>query len=175
MPQEKKYRHAVSALVLRPVELCAPGGACAIVHQLLLLHKPRIHDSWQLPQGGVEAGESVEAAAAREVHEEAGLVLGDALLTSCHTYAYDFPPEFIARYSPVNAGQKLCFLAFTAAKDAVVQVDRREVDAYVWVLPEQVSQYIKREAYLDVIAEVLEECREKLVREDQKSKTQEPK
>lgn len=160
--KEKRYRSAVSALVLKPVEVCVPGGECATIHQILLLHKPRIHDAWQLPQGGVEVGETIEQAAAREVQEEAGLKLGEVLLSSCHSYSYDFPPEFVQRYNPINTGQKLCFVAFCTEKDIVVQVDRNEVDAYVWVLPEQLPQYITRKAYLDVIHEVLKECEQKL-------------
>ncbi len=161
-PKQKRYRHAVSALVLRPTEVCAPGGACSTVHQILLLHKPRIHDAWQLPQGGVEAGENIEQAAAREVEEEAGIKLGPALLSSCHTYSYDFPPEFVARHNPINDGQKLCFVVFVAPKDAVIKVDQREVDAYAWILPEQLPQYITRKKYLDVIHEVMKEYAPKL-------------
>ena len=45
--------------------------------------------SWDLPKGKIDAGESREAAAVREVQEETGLVnvtLGEALLTTYHTF-----------------------------------------------------------------------------------------
>ena len=51
------YRSAASILVLKPVDVCLPGGKCETVYQILLLHKPRKKDAWQLPQGGVEGGE----------------------------------------------------------------------------------------------------------------------
>lgn len=155
---EKKYRKAVSALVLRSIDVCAPGGECKKAYQLLLLHKPRVYDAWQLPQGGLEAGENAEQAAVREVYEEAGLQLSQALLTSCHTYSYDFPPEFIARHKPVNAGQTLCFAVFLAPADAAIQVDGNEVDGYLWVLPEELPRHIHRKQYLDVIQKVFQEC-----------------
>lgn len=146
----------MSAIVLKPFGACSPDG-CSVLHSILLVHKPRRNDAWQIPQGGIEAGESEVEAARRELQEETGLVLnGDAHLSSS-TYTYDFPPQFVRRHHPVNAGQKLFFVVFEAEKDVIVTVDDHEVDSYVWVLPEQISRYIKRKEYLDIIHDVLTE------------------
>ncbi len=150
----KKYRQAVAALVLRPSSVCAPDG-CKDLESILLVHKPRRNDAWQLPQGGIEEGETPEQAALRELKEEARLSYDTVAHSSPCQYSYDFPPEFVRRHHPVNVGQKLCFVVIRASKDAKVTVDEHEVDAYVWVLPEQLPQYIKREAYLTVIRDVL--------------------
>ena len=48
--------------------------------EILAVHRPR-YDDWSLPKGKLDAGESWEDAAVREVEEETGLrcVLGDEL------------------------------------------------------------------------------------------------
>ena len=61
----KRYRQAVSALVLRPVSVCAPDGTGSDIYEILLVHKPRKRDDWQLPQGGMEGDETPEMTARR--------------------------------------------------------------------------------------------------------------
>ncbi len=156
----KKYRKAVSALVLKATDVCSSDG-CTTIDQILLVHKPRKMDSWQLPQGGIEAGETCEQAALREVQEETGLIGGEVILSSTETYCYDFPPEFRERFDPINDGQTLCFVVIRVAKDAQVKVDRHEVDSFVWVTAEQLGGFIKREEYLRIIEKVLGEARGK--------------
>lgn len=152
----KKYRQAVAALVLRPAEVCSPDG-CDTLYSVLLVHKPRRRDAWQLPQGGIEAGENSSQAALRELQEETGLTLEAVSHVSEHVYCYDFPPEFVERHNPVNDGQTLCFVVVEAPKDVVVTVDDHEIDAHLWVTPEEIPTHVEREAYLTVIQSVLHE------------------
>ena len=142
----KKYRSAVSALVIRGKEA-----------EILLVHKPRTHDAWQMPQGGVEEGESIEQAALRELQEEAGLALSSVRFTSTERYCYDFPPEYIRRYHPINDGQCLRFVVIEVPTDAQVRVDQEEVDSFVWVSPEELGKYLKRAEYLKIVRSVLRE------------------
>ena len=152
---EEIYRNCASVLVLRPSDVCSPSG-CGTVYQILLVHKPRKNDAWQLPQGGCEAGESVTEAAARELKEEAGIEA--KILGTCgDVYQYDFPKSY-RRFRPDNVkGQRVEYVFATVETDAAVKVDGSEIDAYIWVLPEQVSQYVKRKEYLILVKKLYED------------------
>ena len=54
---------------------------------------------WQFPQGGIDDGETPEAAAVRELHEETGATkdLVEPLGDIAGWLAYDFPPEVLAQ------------------------------------------------------------------------------
>lgn len=151
------YRQAASLLLLRPAT--GPGGIAAYPYELLLLHKPRKRDAWQLPQGGIEAGETVAQAALRELHEEAGISGATLLRESAEVYQYDFPTTY-RRFRPDHVcGQCIRFAIAMAPADTTVTLDVREVDQYVWVTPDQVRQYIRRPPYLELVHRIIGESR----------------
>jgi 8-oxo-dGTP pyrophosphatase MutT (NUDIX family) len=97
--------------------LRAAGGIVVRDGCVLLVHRPK-YDDWAFPKGKLEAGETWEAAAVREVEEETGLhcELGD-YVGSTH-YA-------------VGAGMKeVRFFGMTASGEAEA---RGEVDEVRWV------------------------------------------
>ena len=154
------YRQAASILVLKPVVVCVPGGECKTLHQILLLHKPRKKDAWQLPQGGIEQGEDVAETALRELKEEASLVGCRIIGTSGRIYQYEFPLSF-RRFRPDNVrGQQIRYVFALAPKDAAVAVDGKEVDGSAWVDVSQLGQYIKRKEYLEIVQGLYEEATE---------------
>ena len=51
----------------------AAGGVVVQDDRIAVVHRPR-YDDWSLPKGKLDAGESFEDAALREVQEETGLV-----------------------------------------------------------------------------------------------------
>ena len=155
---QQVYRHAASILVLRPVEVCAPGGECQKIYQILLLHKPRKKDSWQLPQGGMEQGEDVTQAALRELKEEASLDGCRVIGKSERVYQYDFPDSF-RRFRPDNVcGQKIEYVFALAPDNPQVVVDGKEVDAHAWIGIDQLTQYVRREEYLEIVRGLFEEA-----------------
>ena len=151
------YRQAASLLLLRPAS--GSGDIAAFPYEILLLHKPRKRDAWQLPQGGIEAGEGVAQAALRELQEEAGIANAQLLAESAEVYQYDFPTSY-RRFRPDHVcGQRIRFAIAMAPAETPVTVDTREVDQYVWVTPDQVRQYIRRLPYLELTHRLIGESR----------------
>lgn len=149
------YRSCASVIVFRPTSVCSPDG-CSVVHEFLLLHKPRKCDAWQLPQGGVEEGETLEEAAMRELQEEAGIT-GTVLGKSSEVYQYDFPSSYRSFRPDHVCGQCIEFVIALLNEGETVQVDQEEVDAHTWILPEQIPQYIQRKEYAEVVERLVKE------------------
>lgn len=148
------YRHAASILVLRAKETTD--------YDILLLRKPRKRDAWQLPQGGVEAGETVQQAALRELQEEAGITGCTVLGESARVYQYEFPASF-RRFRPDNVqGQQIGFVLALAPADTEVRVDQNEIIDHLWVKPEEVGAHIRRKEYLDIINALYQEAMQRL-------------
>jgi putative (di)nucleoside polyphosphate hydrolase len=69
--------------------------------------------NWQFPQGGVDAGEDMEAAARRELAEETGAVSVAYLGRTDGWIVYDFPPQYVGAKSARGfKGQKQVWFAF---------------------------------------------------------------
>ena len=114
---------------------------------MLLVHKPRKKDAWQLPQGGVEEGESTQEAAAREIMEEAGIA-PEIFGSSDHVYTYDFPASY-RRFRPDNVcGQTVEYFFGELPMGVDVTVDQEEIDSFTWVTRKKIPKYLKRKAYL---------------------------
>jgi putative (di)nucleoside polyphosphate hydrolase len=138
--------------------VCEPGGECRDIYQLLLLHKPRKNDAWQLPQGGVEEGETVEQAALRELMEEAGISDCTIIGKSEHCYQYDFPESFRRFRRDDVCGQCIHYLYGLAPTDVAVQVDNKEIDGHIWVDLQQIGHYVKRPAYKELVENLYAEA-----------------
>jgi putative (di)nucleoside polyphosphate hydrolase len=127
------------------------------VPEVLLVHKPRKKDAWQLPQGGVEEEETIGHAALRELHEEAGLK-AKILLKSDIVYKYEFPKSY-RRFRPDNVcGQRIEFVIATPLEsNARIFVDDNEIDNYVWAKANDLKQYIRRDEYRMIVEKLVEE------------------
>lgn len=149
------YRSAASVVLLKPSDESAKRSG---PYQILLLHKPRKKDAWQLPQGGCEGDETISQTAFRELQEEAGISDVRHLGDSEKFYKYDFPTSF-RRFRPDHVcGQKIHFVFAMAPESVEVKVDGKEIDKYVWVLPNQIHQYVKRKEYLGLVNELIRDA-----------------
>jgi putative (di)nucleoside polyphosphate hydrolase len=143
------YREAASVLLLKPV-----GDG----YQMLLLHKPRKNDAWQLPQGGKEAQENATETALRELSEEAGITACRLIGTSKKVYQYEFPASF-RRFRPDNVcGQRIAYVFALAEPDVHVTVDEKEVNNFRWIDPGELPRFVRRREYRDLIVALYEEA-----------------
>ncbi len=146
------YRKAASILLLRPKKDTEK------VYELLLLHKPRKRDAWQLPQGGAEDDETLEQCALRELKEEAGISTAEILGVSELEYKYDFPASY-RRFRPDHiCGQKIGFVCGICPANTEVTVDNVEVDAFQWIDPKNAGQILKRKEYLKLVQMLITEA-----------------
>tara|TARA_B100001971_G_C18006476_1_gene440065 strand:- start:75 stop:557 length:483 start_codon:yes stop_codon:yes gene_type:complete len=153
--QKDEYRRCASVVLLRPT---SDGEH----YQVLLVHKPRKKDAWQIPQGGAEEGESVEETAIRELLEETG-VHAEVVGRSKTSYQYDFPKSY-RRFRPDHiCGQVIQFVFAEATPSVQVTVDENEIDSYKWVLSDELPKYLKRREYRKIVEQLVEEG-EKLLR-----------
>jgi putative (di)nucleoside polyphosphate hydrolase len=110
---------------------------------------------WQLPQGGLEPGESPDGAAWRELGEETGLGPADVELVGEHPdwVVYEWPPDVVAGGNRLGQVQRWFF--FRLHDDSTEpSPDGREFQAWRWAEPawliDQVVPF-RRPAYETVL------------------------
>jgi putative (di)nucleoside polyphosphate hydrolase len=111
---------------------------------------------WQFPQGGVDPGEPLEAAARRELQEETGVVSASQLACTTEWLPYDFPAEAAKRGK--WRGQKQVWYAFRfEGEETEIRLDVQSPPEFVewrWARLEEAPDLIvpfKRGVYRHVV------------------------
>jgi putative (di)nucleoside polyphosphate hydrolase len=125
--------------------------------------------AWQMPQGGIDPGETPRQAAIRELHEEVGTDRAEIVAKTRGWLHYDVPAEVQQQFGGLWGGryrgqrQKWFAMRFIG-EDADIDpgaTEHPEFDAWEWVAPERLPELIvpfKRQLYLDVLAELGAYC-----------------
>ena len=117
-------------------------------------------DAWQMPQGGIDTGESPCEAALRELKEEIGTDKAEVLAETKGWLTYDFPTNLRGRrWHGRFQGQRQKWFAmrFTGKEsDIDLATAHPEFSAWKWVEADELPRLIvpfKRQVYLDVLRE----------------------
>lgn len=164
MAQNKKaknlpYRPCVGILVLNAQGLVWTG------HRKVELNSEMTGSSqlWQMPQGGIDKGETPLEAARREIYEEAGMESLTLVAEAPDWINYDLPPDRIGiTWGGKYRGQTQKWFAFRfLGEETEIRIDpppgghKAEFDEWAWKpmksLPDLVVPF-KRKVYKEVVA-----------------------
>lgn len=116
--------------------------------------------AWQMPQGGIDKGETPLEAAWRELHEETGISNAECLAETKTWLTYDLPPDLAAKlWKGKYRGQEQKWYAFRfTGKDDEIDIsgEHPEFSAWKWAdfrtVPELIVPF-KRPLYQRLVLE----------------------
>ena len=124
--------------------------------------------AWQMPQGGVDAGEDIEQAAFRELQEETGITNAAIIRVAEEKLRYDLPPQLLGMSAQGEGrtlwegrfrGQEQTWVAMRfEGRDREINLNAHtppEFSRWQWVELSRTPDLIvpfKRETYKQVIA-----------------------
>jgi putative (di)nucleoside polyphosphate hydrolase len=150
-----RYRLAVGIMLLNR------AGKVFVARRIDMPTMP----AWQMPQGGIDPGETPLQAAWRELKEETGTDNAQLLGESRGWLQYDLPADFArgvwgGRYR--GQRQKWFAMRFTGTDaDIDLATEHPEFDDWRWIRPERLPEVIvpfKRQLYIDILAEFRVYC-----------------
>jgi len=125
-------------------------------------------DAWQMPQGGIDKGETPRDAALRELLEEIGTNKGEVLAETDDWLTYDLPDGLLGtalkgRYR--GQKQKWFAVRFTGTDDEIdiAGVEHPEFDAWAWMTADDIIAHIVA-FKTDIYRRVFDEFRPYLTR-----------
>lgn len=151
-PQTLPYRPCVGVMLINAKGLIWAGQR---------IDAPAGVAAWQMPQGGIDAGEKPKDAAYRELWEETGIQqdMVEFIAKTDDWVTYDLPPELLGKvWKGKYRGQKQKWflLRYLGADDAIsIETDHPEFSRWKWIAaPEMIAAIVpfKRAVYEQVVA-----------------------
>lgn len=135
---------------------CSPVGVCVLVfddEDRVLLLRPPGQEGWEAVSGAVEASESLDAAARREMAEELGPTVTTGPLVTVHAYTVDYDPDLPSLVSIVFAtryggGEVRPADDMIGADMAWVEVDDIVARLYEVAVPTETSVFARAKSLL---------------------------
>jgi putative (di)nucleoside polyphosphate hydrolase len=145
------YRPCVGLLILNPAGRVFAGQRL-----------DSSFDAWQMPQGGIDKGETPRQAALRELGEETGIAPSrvEVLRESADWIPYDLPRELVPKlWGGRYRGQTQRWFALRfAGPDSEIDIAAGEPEfrVWAWMAPDELIDRIvpfKRDTYVQVFSE----------------------
>ena len=143
----------------RPYRPCV--GICLVNHEGLIFAGKRIDnraEAWQMPQGGIDEGETATVACFREMKEEIGTDKADIITEYPQWLNYDIPKPLADRlWEGTFRGQtqKWILLRYHGTdQDINIQTDEPEFKSWQWMKPEMLVDLavpFKKDVYRTLI------------------------
>jgi len=146
--RDTRYRQGVGVMLINPAKQVFVGQRI-----------DRTSNAWQMPQGGIDEGETPQEAAWRELEEEVGTRDAVLIAESSAWIKYDLPAELIEEFwggKYLGQQQKWFLMQIQSEENINIHTKNPEFSNWKWLDPQALPEVIvpfKKTLYQNVLKE----------------------